>query len=55
MKKLAYILMTLVILTLATGCGGEGATTPEHGEYWPTDGWLTSTPEEQDMDSALLD
>ncbi len=24
-------------------------------EYWPTDGWLTSTPEEQDMNSTPLD
>ncbi|MBN1813270.1 MAG: serine hydrolase [Anaerolineae bacterium] len=23
-------------------------------DYWPTDGWRTSTPEEQDMDPALL-
>ena len=24
-------------------------------EYWPTEGWRTSTPEEQDMDSTKLD
>ncbi len=56
MKKLIYIFMALVILSPATGCGGQGVTTtPEQGEYWPTEEWRTSTPEEQDMDSAKLD
>ena len=56
MKKLTYILMVLVIMSLAVSCSGPAETvTPEHGEYWPTDGWRTSTPEEQGMDSALLD
>ena len=51
MKKLAYILIALVILSLAAGCSGPGETS----EYWPTEGWRTSTPEKQDMDSAKLD
>ncbi len=55
MKKLAYIFMALVILSLAAGCKSPGETaTPEQGEYWPTESWRTTTPEEQDMDSALL-
>ncbi len=33
----------------------EEAARPETGAYWPTEGWRTSTPEEQDMDSAKLD
>lgn len=101
MKKLAYILIALVVLSLAAGCGCpreavveeapveeapveeaaveeaaveeaaveeaaveeaaveeaavEEAARPETGPYWPTEGWRTSTPEEQDMDSAKLD
>jgi CubicO group peptidase (beta-lactamase class C family) len=30
------------------------APTPIGPDYWPTDGWRTSTPEEQGMDSELL-
>ena len=56
MKKLACILITLMILSLVAGCGGTGeTTTKESGEYWPTEGWRTSTPEEQNMDSVKLD
>ena len=55
MKKLVFIIMALLILPLAAGCGGpKEATAPETGAYWPTEGWRTSTPEEQDMDSAKL-
>jgi len=56
MKKLTHILIALMILSLVAGCSGAGETvTEETGEYWPTEGWRTSTPEEQDMDSAMLD
>ena len=80
MKKLVYVLVALVILSLAAGCGGPQETEtpelqetvtpelqetetpelqeteiPELGAYWPTEGWRTSTPEEQDMDSAQLE
>ena len=104
MKKLAYILVVLAMLSLAAGCGSpaaveeapveeeaveeaaveeaaveeaaveeaaveeaaveeaaveeapvEEAARPETGAYWPTEGWRTSTPEEQDMDSTKLD
>ena len=34
------------------------AATPSQGvvdrDYWPTDGWVTTSPEEQGMDSSLL-
>ena len=30
------------------------APTPNGPDYWPTEGWRTSTPEEQGMDSELL-
>ena len=32
----------------------RAAVTPPERAYWPTDGWRTSTPEEQGMDSELL-
>lgn len=32
----------------------EPTATPDTAEYWPTDGWRTSTPEEQGMDSEQL-
>ncbi len=56
MKKVAYILIALVILSLAAGCAGSTETAaPETGAYWPTEGWRTSTPEEQGMDSTELE
>ena len=48
--------MALVLLSLSAGCSTPAETvTPESGEYWPTEGWRTSTPEEQDMDSEKLE
>ena len=61
MKKLTCILIALMVLSLAAGCSGTGeiateeSVTKESGEYWPTEGWRTSPPEEQGMDSAMLD
>ena len=48
MKKLISILMALAVLSSAAGCAGSE-------ESWPTEEWRTSTPEEQDMDSAKLE
>ena len=53
--------MALALLLLA-GCAAPTATpapslTPEQVStqpYWPTQGWRTSTPEEQGFDSAKL-
>jgi CubicO group peptidase (beta-lactamase class C family) len=56
-------LLGLLILILA-GCSSLPATTvsstlpslsPASGEYWPTKAWRTSSPEEQGMDSQMLD
>jgi CubicO group peptidase (beta-lactamase class C family) len=52
MKKVASILIALLIMTSMMGCGTSEAESAQ--DYWPTDGWRTSTPEEQDMDSAIL-
>jgi len=34
---------------------GAAAAAPEAGDFWPTLGWRTSTPQEQGMDAARLD
>jgi CubicO group peptidase (beta-lactamase class C family) len=34
---------------------GAATTTPEAGDFWPTQGWRVSTPQEQGMDAARLD
>ncbi len=48
------VLMTVLLAGLVLGL----AWVPVHGQssepYWPTDGWRTSTPEEQGMDSTVL-
>ena len=55
MKKLVCILIALMVLSLAAGCNGAGTTaTRDKDVYWPTDGWQTSTPEEQGMDASKL-
>jgi len=50
-KNLSGIFVALVILALVAACAGP---TPESPQYWPTEGWLTSTPEDQGMDSERL-
>jgi CubicO group peptidase (beta-lactamase class C family) len=42
------------VVTEDTPAERAAVTLPER-TYWPTDGWRTSTPEEQGMDSELLD
>ncbi len=55
MKILNHIFIALALMSLITGCGGSPASalTPVP-DYWPTEGWCTSTPEEQGMDSEFL-
>ena len=54
-----FVLLCLLTLIVA-GCSGSAASvnaptpTPATGTYWPTEGWRTSTPEEQGMDSQML-
>ena len=55
LRKLTYILAAMLIIPLMVGCAGlEETTEPQSPEYWPTEAWRTSTPEEQDMDAAKL-
>jgi CubicO group peptidase (beta-lactamase class C family) len=41
---------TFIIAALLAGCASPAASLP----YWPTDGWRSTTPEEQGMDSGKL-
>ena len=45
------ILAVLAIIFIPRLLNGEQAATPD---YWPTQGWLATTPEEQGLDSAKL-
>lgn len=43
------------VLSLTTGCGARSPVTKSNGrDYWPTQGWRTSSPEMQGMDSDRL-
>ncbi len=44
-------LLLLCLVVFLTGCT---VATPESRPHWPTEGWPTSTAEEQGMDSELL-
>ena len=53
------VLFLWIVVALAVGCASATPTlaptpTPESTAYWPTEGWRTSTPEEQGMDSEIL-
>lgn len=45
------VLIVMLALALAPFTGAQEGSAPD---YWPTDGWRTSTPEEQGMDSEKL-
>jgi len=49
MRKLFLFLIALLVLLLVASC-----SSPELTEYWPTESWRTSTPEEQDMNPEKL-
>jgi len=53
MRKALGLLVAVILLTLA-GCGGGTATTTRE-TYWPTQGWRTAEPADQDMDAAKLE
>ena len=45
------LLLPCLVVAFLTGCTGA---TPEPATHWPTEGWSTSTPEQQGMDSEML-
>jgi CubicO group peptidase (beta-lactamase class C family) len=58
--KLIKLLIFCIILLAANGCvepsdsGNKSDSNKEAVTYWPTDGWRTSTPEQQGIDSEKL-
>jgi len=48
-----FTVLLLYLVTLFIGCSNEPVTATT-ADYWPTDGWKTSTPEAQGMDSEEL-
>ncbi len=44
----------LLVLLFIPGWRGTEPASASRPDYWPTQGWLTSTPEEQGLDSAKL-
>lgn len=53
MRKIVYLAVVIVVLAAAL-VGGSPAPAQENPDYWPTDGWRESSPDEQGMDSALV-
>jgi hypothetical protein len=59
-SKFIGLLAFLLVLLTASSCvetpdsGNESAPVSESAAYWPTEGWRTSTPEQQGMDSEKL-
>ncbi|HYE82039.1 MAG TPA: serine hydrolase [Clostridia bacterium] len=52
-RKLFIALLLIVCMTASiSGCSKEVFSAED---YWPTEGWKTSTPEAQGMDSATID
>ncbi len=51
MRKIALFLLCLLLSTF--GVGAQDVALPER-DYWPTDGWRTSTPAEQGMNAETL-
>jgi CubicO group peptidase (beta-lactamase class C family) len=55
-RKCAVVLAVVLIIGCSTYLLANEATAsaPRAPDYWPTEGWRTSTPEEQGMDSEKL-
>ena len=59
-KKLTFLVISSTFLLLMTslfpvqGIAYSPSQESTNRDYWPTDGWLNTTPEEQGMDSGLL-
>ena len=48
-RALVKLGIALVLVALLAGCLSPAAQSQP--AYWPTDGWRTTTPEQQDMES----
>ena len=54
-RGISTLLVALFLFSAAFFIHPSAAQANRPVEIWPTDGWATSTPEDQGMDSALLD
>jgi hypothetical protein len=52
-NTLSKLSIAFVVELILSGCTALSSP-PASPTYWPTDGWLTSTPEEQGMDAEKL-
>jgi len=54
-SRLSALCMLYLALAVVAGCASaQRSPVPESAHYWPTDGWRTSTPEQQGMSSEKL-
>ena len=57
MKSWSVCMICSMLCLAVAGCqglAGKENTTPRAPDYWPTNGWKTSTPERLGMDSGKL-
>jgi CubicO group peptidase (beta-lactamase class C family) len=53
-KQVKYFFILSILIVSLASCADPPLTTSPPANYWPTEGWRTSTPEEQGIDSAEL-
>lgn len=53
-KTVMSIVLTLLLLSLQCSHADDQSSVPDP-EYWPTEGWIESTPEEEGLNQAVLD
>ncbi|TFH11130.1 MAG: class C beta-lactamase-related serine hydrolase, partial [Candidatus Thorarchaeota archaeon] len=51
---ISFVLLILILPLFLSPVYGLGDSTLTQVDYWPTDGWISSTPEEQGMNSTKL-
>ncbi len=54
MRKTVFFGLMMAVLILTACSANHAAVFPPQPDYWPTQGWRSSTPEEQGFDSAKL-
>jgi CubicO group peptidase (beta-lactamase class C family) len=52
-KSTKFLALLFILSVIVSGC--SGSANPKNSMYWPTEGWRTSTPEEQGMDPQKLE
>jgi len=54
MRKAFFLALMIAVLLIPACSASKSPIFPPQPSYWPTQGWQTSTPEEQGFDSAWL-